>query len=220
MSCTFLSSESLRAVGILLSAQSVGSAVHDILQSCDLFADISNMTVSKLIRTKHQESQKLRVLSTYEHHKSHQEPLQDYPDFDYSFSERKTGSSEMKQEQPQYLDIWLKQKLSLAKSRLNSSRHLREENTSLQKTLCSRYRLQSVRVNPDWTAVTVKGHLLSLEKLLELVDTAALMERSHDGLRFALGHSSFVSADGEIHLSCEDTLQQWLQVRDDEECII
>ena len=207
---------------MLLSAQSVGSAVHDILQSCDLFADISNMTVSKLIRTKHQESQKLRVLSTYEHHKSHQEPLQDYPDFDYSFSERKTGSSEMKQEQPQYLDIWLKQKLSLAKSRFNSSRHLREENTSLQKNLCSRYNLQDVRVHPDWTATTVKGHLLSLEKLLELVAMAALTERSRaaaDGLKFVLGHSSFVSADGEVHLSCEDTLQQWLQVTDDEECI-
>ena len=214
--------DSLKAVSVSLDAHSIASAVHDILQSCDLFADISNSTISKLLRTKHEESEKHRVLSTYSRYKSHQhrqpEPLQDYPDFDYMFSERaKTGSEHVQERQPESLETWLKENLPLARSRLDSSKCLREENESLKERICSRHGLQSLSVTSDWTAATVKGHLLSLEKALEIATTASLVEGSQgdgDGLRVALGHSqSFVSVHGEVHLSCEETIQQWLQVR-------
>ena len=215
-----LNIENLKAISIALDAYSIGSAVHDILQSCDLFADINNPMISKLLRTKYQENEKHRVLSTYKRYKSHhhgnQEPLQDYPDFDYVFSERnRAGSEHVQQKQPEFLKKWLKRNLPLAKSRLDSSKCLREENESLRENICSRHRLQRIKVNPDWTAATVKGHLLSLERGLGLADVAALVERSPagGGLSVVLGHSgSFVSVHGEVHLSCEDTLQQWLQV--------
>jgi hypothetical protein len=208
--------------------------VHDILQSCDLFADVSNPAISKLLRTKQQESEKHRVLSTYNRYKSHhhlhhhhQEPLQDYPDFDYVFSERnKTGSEHVQHRQPECLRKWLKQNLSLARSRLDSSRRLREENESLKERICSRHHglLRCIEVNPDWTAATVKGHLLSLEKALGAVASGSNLDTlveelegdgdNGGGLRMVLGHSgNFVSVSGEVHLSCEETVQQWLQVR-------
>ena len=222
-----ISAENLKSVSVLLDAYSIGSAVHDILQSCDLFANISNPTISKLIRTKHQESEKHRVLSTYKHYKSrhqhHQEPLQDYPDFDYIFSERnRTSSEHVQQKQPECFKNWLKLNLSLARSRLDSSRCLREQNESLKERVCSRHGLQRIEVNPDWTAATVKGHLLSLDKALGVAknnaDTLvkwspAAAADSGSGLKVVLGHSgSFVNIHGEVHLSCEDTVQQWLQV--------
>lgn len=86
--------------------------------------------------------------------------------------------------------------------------------------MCLRYGLQSVRIDPNWTAVTVKGHLLNLNKVLQCVDVQALTEKrslsgsSTGGLNLVLGHRNYVSVDGGVHLSCEDTLQQWLQVRD------
>lgn len=233
-----ISAENLKPVSVSLDAYSIGSAVHDILQSCDLFADVSNPAISKLLRTKHQESEKHRVLSTYNQYKSHhhhshhhQEPLQDYPDFDYIFSERKfnkTSSMEqMRHSQPECLRHWLKQNLSLARSRLDSSRCLREENESLKEKICSRHGLlRCIEVNPEWTAATVKGHLLSLERALGVANGSsldALVEELGDGdgdngggggLKMVLGHSgSFVSVHGDVHLSCEETVQQWLQVR-------
>lgn len=94
----------------------------------------------------------------------------------------------------------------------------------MKERICSRHGLQFIKVNPDWTAATVKGHLLSLEKTLQLGIVAngnsmdALAEGGNDddgGLKVVLGHSgSFVSIRGEVHLSCEDTVQQWLQVSD------
>ena len=209
--------------------------MHDILQSCDLFADISNPAISKLLRTKHQENEKHQVLSTYNrykshHHHDHQEPLQDYPDFDYIFSERKfnkTSSVEhayVRHSQPECLRSWLKQNLSLARSRLDSSRRLREENESLKEKICSRHRLlRSIEVNPEWTAATIKGHLLSLERALGVVASGSSLveeleggdrDNGGGGLRIVLGHSgSFVGVHGDVHLSCEETVQQWLQVR-------
>ncbi len=232
----FNSAENLKPVSVSLDAYSIGSAVHDILQSCDLFTDVSNPAILKLLRTKHQEREKHRVLSTYNRYKSHhhhslhhQEPLQDYPDFDYIFSERnKTSSEHVQKRQPECLKNWLIQNLSLARSRLDSSRRLREENESLKERICSRHRLlRCIEVNPDWTAATVKGHLLSLEKALGVVASGSnldtLVEELQSdgdnrggggGLRMVLGRSgSFVSVHGEVHLSCEETVQQWLQVR-------
>lgn len=236
------SAENLKPVSVSLDAYSIGSAVHDILQSCDLFAYVSNPVISKLLQTKHRESEKHRVLSTYNRYKSHhhhhhnhhrQEPLQDYPDFDYIFSERKfnkTSSVEhayVRHSQPECLRNWLKQNLSLARSRLDSSRRLREENESLKEKICSRHQLlRSIEVNPEWTAATIKGHLLSLERALGVVASSssldALVEglegsdrdNGGGGLRMMLGHSrSFVGVHGDVHLSCEETVQQWLQVR-------
>ena len=81
-------------------------------------------------------------------------------------------------------------------------------------------------MNPEWTAATVKGHLLSLERTLGVVANGssldALVEElgggdrdyGGGGLRIVLGHSgSFMSIHGDVHLSCEETVQQWLQVR-------
>ena len=136
----------------------------------------------------------------------------------------------MRHSQPECLRNWLKQNLSLARSRLDSSRRLREENESLKEKICSRYGLlRSIEVNPEWTAATVKGHLLSLERALGVVMVAsgssldALVKEleggdrdngAGGGLRMVLGHSgSFVSVHGDVHLSCEETVQQWLQVR-------
>lgn len=224
--CFFISAENLKSVSVSLDAYSVGSAVHDILQSCDLFADVSNPTISKLLRTKHQENEKNRVMSTYKRYKSHhhhhhqQEPLQDYPDFDYIFSERNTGKTDVQYKRPECLRDWLKHNLSLARSRLDLSRRLRAENDSLKERICSRHGLRCIEVNPDWTAATVKGHLLSLEKTLGVATrthSSAALESGFGGgggVKVVLGHSgSFVSVRGEVHLSCEDTVQQWLQVR-------
>ena len=188
--------------------------MHDILQSCDLFGDVHNPTISKLIRTKHQESQKHRVLSAYRRHGSQQEQVYDFPDFDYAFSERKMSYEHNQPKQPENLRSWLRQNLHISKSRLDSSKALREENRSLRESMCSRYGLQDIGVDPDWTAATVKGHLLCLQKALECVDVAGLSKVSGaGGLRFVLGHRSRVSVEGKVHLSCEDTLQQWVQVR-------
>ena len=127
----------------------------------------------------------------------------------------------MHHKHPECLRNWLKHNLSIARSRLDSSCHLREENESLKERICSRHGLQFIKVNPDWTAATVKGHLLSLEKTLGViangyntVDALAEGDNGDDGgLKVVLGHSgSFVSIRGEVHLSCEDTVQQWLQV--------
>ena len=108
-----------------------------------------------------------------------------------------------------------------------TSRRLREENESLKEKICLRHRLlRCIEVNPEWTAATVKGHLLSLERALGVANGSnldALVEELGDGdgdngggggLKMVLGHSgSFVSVHGDIHLSCEETVQQWLQVR-------
>ena len=236
-----ISAENLKPVSVSLDAYSIGSAVHDILQSCDLFADVSNPAISKLLQTKHQENEKHQVLSTYKRYKSHhhhhhdhhhQEPLQDYPDFDYIFSERKfnkTSSMEhvyVRHSQPECLRSWLKQNLSLARSRLDLSRRLREENESLKEEICWRHGLlRSIEVNSEWTAATVKGHLLSLERALGVIANGSSLDAlveglegsdcdNGGGLRMVLGHSgSFVSVHGDVHLSCEETVQQWLQVR-------
>lgn len=194
--------------------------MHDILQSCDLFADISNPTISKLVRTKHQESQKHRVLSTYRNYKFNQgPPIRDYPDFDYAFSEsRRMNCERVQRRPPQSLKSWLRQTLPIAKSRLDLSKSLREENRLLQESICLRYGLQSIMIDPNWTLATVKGHLLSLKKVLQCVDARTLTEESPPssagGVKFVLGHRSYVSVDGGVHLCCEDTFQQWLQVRD------
>ena len=196
-----------------LNAYSIGSAIHDILQSCDLFADINNPTASKLIKTKHQESQKHRVLSTYNRYRSQKEPIQDYPDFDYAFSERRMHFAHEHRKQPESLEIWLSQNLSLARSRLDLSKTLTEENRLLIEKICSRYKVQSVKVDSDWTAATVKGHLLCLEKTLSCINVADLAAKSDGRLRFVLSHSSRVSLEREVELSCEDTVQQWLHVK-------
>ena len=205
-------------MSVLLNAYSIGSAVHDILQSCDLFADLSNPTLSKLIREKHEESQKHRVLSTYKHYSQSQQqaPVQDYPDFDYAFTEREINSQRVRHKSPEYLDVWLKQNLPLASSRLESSRSLRKENELIKDSICSEYGLHCIKIEQDWTAVTVKGYLKCLKRALERVDVASLVgkcEAAGGGVRVVLGHSCRVSPDGQVHLSCEDTLQQWIQVR-------
>ena len=215
-----ISPDHLRAVNILLNAYSIGSAVHDILQSCDLFADISNPTISKLIETKHRESQKHLVLSAYKHHRHRQEEeIFDYSYLEYAFSERRMSSKRSQRKQPDCLEEWLKENLSLARARSESSRCLLEENQLLQENLCLRYGIRSIEVETDWTAATVKGHLLSLKNVLEQVDAAVLESwkggvLGAGGLRFVLGgHRSHVSLDGVIHLSFEETRHQWMQVR-------
>lgn len=196
------STHSLKMVDIRLSALSTGSVVHDILESCDLSKHVSASIRAKLEEIRVSDEQGRLGVDL-----GGEPRLSDIPDWEDAFmrsSARKKG--------PVFLDKWLKENLPLAKECLESSWPIREQNAALIRELCDDFNIQGIRIDTEWTAVTVRGHLLSLQKLLQ--QESLLVGNLGTAVSIVLGCGSGVDIHGQLHLNCEQTIQQWMQVYD------
>ena len=197
----------LRLVNVCLNACSVGSLVHDLLKSCDLSAQVSGSTKKKLAEIKASDEQiRLRKLWTPQPPKV-ADPFQDWDDYEDYLTRRSENKSK-----PVYLDSWLLENLPKAKEYLEASRQTRDDNVALIRNLCSRFTLGGILIDSDWTSATLRGHLQSLQKLLE--QEKAGIEELGPELTLVLGYSngSRVELNGYTYLNCEDTVHQWAKV--------
>ena len=193
-----------------LSSRSIGSAIHDLLVSCNLSGHLSDTIKAKLTHIKTLEqlgkSQETRVAGRTGHSSWSQ-----YPDWEFAFAR----SSSKKQTGCIFLYPWLHKTLPLARKYLNASRSLRDENNGLLQELCGKFGLREIKIDPEWTAVTLKGHLHSLQRLLQQEKALAnelACDGGSGGVTLVLGYRSCVDLHGHVYLSCEETVQQWSQV--------
>lgn len=197
----------LRLVDVCVNACSVGSLVHDLLKSCDLSAQVSVSTKTKLAEIKASDEQiRLRKLWTLQPPRV-ADPFQDWDDYEDYFTRRSENKSK-----PVYLDSWLLENLPKAKECLEASRQTREDNVALIRNLCSQFALGGIIIDSDWTSATLRGHLQSLQKLLE--QEKAGIEELGPELTLVLGYSngSRVELNGHTYLNCEETVHQWAKV--------
>ena len=194
---------------ISLDSLSVGSAVSDILGSCDLSSYLTEDVRMKLVEIK--EHDKLQRTNS-----SDQTPTQstlERRDWEKEWdSVFRSKSRDRRGSAPTYLDKWLAENLSHARECLDASRPIRKENESTVQGLCSEFNLRSIAANPDWMAATLRGHLHNLKKSLECQRKSLTFDLD-PGVALVLGYTHGVDASGRIFLNCEETVQQWLQVR-------
>ena len=180
-----------------LNSLSVGSVVYDILQSCDLSRYVNDTIRTKLAEIKIFD-EKIGIQTLWQA-KPHSPVFEDWEDVFTRHSWSKKG--------PVYLDRWLKNNLPVSRERLDVSQPIKEENSQMIRDLCTSFKLNDIVIGSEWTAVALRGHLHSLQKLLHqerlLVSELSTIE---------LGFKSGVDVNGRLYLNCEDTLQQWVQV--------
>ena len=197
----------LRLVDVCLDACSVGSLVYDLLKSCDLSTQVSGTTKTKLAEIKASDEE-IRLQKRWAPQPpTVADPFKDWDDYEDYFT-RCSG----KKSKPVYLDTWLLENLPKAKQYLEASRQTREENVALIRSLCSRFTLGGIIIDSGWTSTTLRGHLQSLQKLLE--QERAVIEELGQELTFVLGYSdsSRVELNGHTYLNCEETVHQWAKV--------
>lgn len=194
-----------RPVGVRLNAYSVGSAIYDLLQSCDLFAHISVSMKARLAEIKTTDEQ---VRLWARHIPQSPVVVNSFKDWD-NLDDLFTRNSK-KKVTPVHLDTWLQENLPMAKECLDRSQQTREGNVALVQDLCSRFTLQGIIDSYEWTAATLRGHLQSLQKLLEQERT--VVDELGPELTFVFDYGSGIDLNGYIHLNCEETVQQWAKV--------
>ena len=203
-------------VGISLSAQSVGSAVHDILESCDLSIHINSTTRAKLAKIKTTDQLRDHILSMYSHYHNPcvnvmtNEDL-NYPDFETLFQENGPKRKSVHEESTNF-EQWLVTNIKVAEANTTSSCHVRSGNQMLIKDMCQCYRVKDVRTDVEWTASTLRGHLQAVKELLGHTQVESVLEDYGRDVTVYLGYRNFVDVNACVHLDCEQTLQQWIQV--------
>ena len=195
----------MRPVGVRLNVCSVGSAIYDLLRSCDLFAHLSVSMRAKLAEIKTSDEQVRHWARHIPQSPAVVDPFKDLDNLEDLFTRYSK-----KKATPVHLDTWLQENLPIAQEGLDRSQSTREGNVALVQDLCSRFTLQGIVDGYDWTAATLRGHLHSLQKLLE--QERAVVEEMGPELMIVFDYCSGVELNGSIHLNCEETIQQWAMV--------
>lgn len=202
-------SNRLKTAAVSLDSLSVGSAVHDLLGSCDLSGYLTEDVRTKLVEIKERDELERTDSDTRRSSAQSNFEKRDWErEWENVFS-RKTRESV--RAVPTYLDKWLSESLSRARESLRASLPIRMENHSTIQELCGEFNLRGIATEVDWMAATLRGHLLNLKKSLQCQRSRT---SSLDGSAVALvlGYAHGVDVNGRILLNCEETVQQWVQV--------
>ena len=197
-------------MAVSLDSLSVGSAVYDILGSCDFSGYLTEDVRARLVQIKeHDELGRTRTEADIRAATQSAFEERDWEkEWDVVFNSRLRDGG---RGAPTYLDKWLAESLSHARECLEASLPIRRENDSTIRGLCSEFNLRSITTETDWMAATLRGHLHNLRKSLQC-QRAPLMSSLDSAVALVLGYAHGVDVNGRILLNCEETVQQWVQV--------
>ena len=172
--------------------------MYDILHACDLSEHVGKHVRHKLIDIKVSEEQNRQPAT-----RERLQYSQVYPDWENLFTH-------CSKTHPTHLDTWLQESLPRAREHVEASDPIKRGNSTLLQNLCTGFSLRGITCVSDWTAVTLRQHLRSLQTLLR--QERLLVRNLGEDVTFVLGYRSEVDVQGHVNLNCEDTLQQWIQV--------